>query len=275
MATARKGASAEKEKSQDLVLVEKVNGIATITINRPNALNALTRDMITDLARIFKSLDRDTDTKVIIITGAGRAFCSGVDLAAAQAVFKGNVKDKENDPVSQMEACRKPIIGAINGYAVTAGFEISLSCDILIASTDAKFVDTHCKFGIFPSWGLSQKLPRIIGINRARELSFTAIPLDAELAERWGLVSRVVTPAELVMTAQKIAEAIIQNQQDMVLHYKKIINDGYKLSFGDALILEKERAYAYYDQMVPEQFAAMQKFISGRSSVSKKPVAKL
>eukprot|EP00250_Pteridium_aquilinum_P002693 c12915_g1_i1 orf=171-998(-) len=262
--------------SKGLVKVEKrANGIAIVTINRPQALNALTKAMLTDLALTFKTLDAAPDIKVIILTGAGRAFCSGVDLTAAQDVFKGDVNNKDLDPKIQMEACSKPIIGAINGFAVTAGFEIALACDILVASKDAKFVDTHCKFGIFPSWGLSQKLPRIIGVNRAKELSLTAKPLDAMTAERWGLVNRVVESGVVLEAAIEIGEAIVQNRQDMVVRYKAVINDGFKLSLGDGAILEKERAHKYYDGMKPEEFMAMQKYISSRASTNKKPTSKL
>lgn len=262
--------------AKSMLKVEKrPDGIAIVTINRPQALNALTKAMLIDLASTFKALDRAQDVSVIILTGAGRAFCSGVDLTAAQDVFKGDVKNKEIDPVIQMEACSKPIIGAINGFAVTAGFEIALACDLLVASTDAKFVDTHCRFGIFPSWGLSQKLPRIIGVNRAREFSLTAKPLDAISAEKWGLVNRVVQPGEVIKAAIEIAEGIVQNHQDMVVRYKAVLNDGFKLALGDAAALEKERAHKYYEGMKPEQFVAMQKYISGRASMSKKPVAKL
>lgn len=264
------------QRSGDLISVKKrENGIACITISRPKAMNSLTRSMITDLAKAFKSLSGDTLVKVIIITGAGRAFCSGVDLTAAQDVFKGDVKNVDEDAVYQMEQCRKPIIGAINGYAVTAGFEIALACDILIASTEAKFIDTHSKFGIFPSWGLSQKLPRIIGVNRAREVSLTSMPLNAQLAEKWGLVSRLVPPVELMKTAESIAESIIGNHEDMVLRYKAVINDGMKLALGNALELEKKQAHSYYEGMHPEMFVKMQKFISGQSSQKTRPPSKL
>lgn len=101
---------------------------------------------MTDLAQAFKSLDRDDSVRVIVLSGSGRAFCSGVDLTAAEDVFKGDVKDVESDPVAQMERCRKPIIGAIAGFAITAGFEIALACDILIAAKGAKFIDTHARF---------------------------------------------------------------------------------------------------------------------------------
>lgn len=263
----------EKEK---LILVDKTrNGIATITINRPQALNALTRDMLVTLAYSFTRLDEDPDVKVIILTGAGRAFSAGVDLTAASDVFKGDVKTEATDTLAQMQKCHKPIIGAINGHCITAGFEIALGCDILVASTAAKFIDTHAKFGIFPSWGLSQRLQRAIGPYRAREVSLTATALDAQTAEKWGLVNRVVAPSELLGAARGIAEAILKNNEGLFLKYKAVINDGFKLPLGEALKLEQERGHEYYANMKPEEFAAMQEFIAGRSSKQSKPKSKL
>ncbi|XP_054789646.1 probable enoyl-CoA hydratase 1, peroxisomal isoform X2 [Prosopis cineraria] len=250
-----------------LILVQcDPNGVALITINRPGSLNSLTRSMMVDVAQAFKRLDGDDSVRVIILTGSGRAFCSGVDLTAAEDVFKGDVKDIESDTVAQMERCRKPIIGAIGGFAVTAGFEIALACDILIASKGAKFIDTHARFGIFPSWGLSQKLSRIIGPNKAHEVSLTATPLTAEVAEKLGLVNHVVEEDEVLRKAREIAGLILKNNQGMVLRYKSVINDGLKLDLGRALSLEKERAHEYYNGMTKEQFRMMQEFIAGRSS---------
>ncbi|XVE65502.1 hypothetical protein DITRI_Ditri08aG0004900 [Diplodiscus trichospermus] len=257
-----------------ILLTREPSGIATITINRPAALNSLTQPMITDLAQAFKALGRDDSVRIIILSGSGRAFCSGVDLTAAEQVFKGDViKDPESDPVFQMELCPKPIIGAIKGFAVTAGFEISLACDILVAAKGAKFIDTHARFGIFPSWGLSQKLPRIIGPHKAREVSLTSLPLTAELAEKWGLVNYVVEESELLKKARQIAGAIMKNNQDLVIRYKSVINDGLKLDLCHALALEKERAHKFYKGMTTEQFKKMQEFIARRSS--KKPPSKL
>lgn len=261
-------------KSENLILVTRdPMGIAYVTINRPKSLNSLTRSMMADMAQAFKSLDKDESVLVIILSGSGRAFCSGVDLTSAEDVFKGDVKDVETDTVAQMERCRKPIIGAISGFAVTAGFEIALACDVLVAAKGAKFIDTHARFGIFPSWGLSQKLSRIIGPNRAREVSMAATPITAEQGERWGLVNHVVEEGELLKKARAIAEAMIKNNQDLVLRYKAVINDGLKLDLGHALALEKERAHDYYNGMTKEQFKKMQEFIAARSS--KKPSSKL
>lgn len=247
-------------------------GLAHVTINRPQSLNSLTKSMITDLAAAFKTLDADDAVKVIILSGNGRAFCSGVDLTAASTVFKGDVKDVETDAVAQMERCRKPIIGAVKGFAVTAGFEIVLACDVVVAAKGTKFIDTHARFGIFPSWGLSQKLSRIIGPNRAREVSLAAVPLTAEQAEKWGLVNHVVDESELLNKAREVAEAIMRNNHDLVLRYKSVINDGWKVNLDQALKMEKERAHDYYDGMTPEQFKKMHVFIASRSS---RPTSKL
>ena len=136
----------KRSESEKLILVKREpNGIAYVTINRPKSLNSLTKSMMTDMAQAFKSLDRDDSVRVIILSGSGRAFCSGVDLTSAEDVFKGDVKDLESDPVAQMERARKPIIGAIGGFAVTAGFEIALACDIVVAAKGTKFIDTHAR----------------------------------------------------------------------------------------------------------------------------------
>lgn len=141
---------------EKLIIVNRdPDGVAWIIINRPKSLNSLTRAMMVDLAKGIKSLNADKSVRVIILTGSGRSFCSGVDLTAAEDVFKGDVKDDEANPVAQMELCAKPIIGAIGGFAVTAGFEIALACDILVASKDAKFMDTHARFDLSSLYALN------------------------------------------------------------------------------------------------------------------------
>ncbi|KAG6541771.1 hypothetical protein Mapa_016783 [Marchantia paleacea] len=265
------GGEAKKDDVREQIKLEvSGNGIATVTLNRPKTMNSLSSDMIYYLAHIMKSVANDDEVKVIILTGTGRGFCSGVDLSAAESVFQGDVKDESKDPVIQMGLCKKPIIGAVNGWAITGGFELSLACDILIASTEAQFMDTHSKFGIFPSWGMSQRLSRVIGLNCARHVHLTGMPVDSQLAERWGLVSQVVPPAELMKTAYSIAEMILQNNENMVREFKAIANDGASLPLGEGLKLEKERAHASYKAMTPEMFAKLQQYISGRKQTPSK-----
>ncbi|XP_051181503.1 probable enoyl-CoA hydratase 1, peroxisomal isoform X1 [Lolium perenne] len=265
-------ASSSLPDSGDLILVEPArpgSQVAVVTINRPDALNALTRPMMVSLAAAFRRLDADDGVAAVVLAGRGRSFCSGVDLKAAEEAFKGDVNDPAANPVTQMELCRKPIVGAVAGFAVTAGFEIALACDLLVAGRSAKFLDTHAKVGIFPSWGLSQKLSRFIGPNRAREVSLTCMPITAEMGEKWGLVNHIVEDSQVLSKAIEVAEAIARNNRNLVILYKSVINDGLQLDMKHARALEKERATKFYSDMTKEQFADMQKFVQGRGSTSK------
>ena len=221
------------------ILLEKNSGIATLTLNRPEAMNALNQELRRALADGFRSLAVDGTTGVVILTGAGRAFCAGMDLKEAaegpadEAAFSG-----EADVIGAMASFAGPIIGAINGHAVTAGFELALNCDILIASTDAKFADTHVRVGMLPGWGLSQRLPRLIGIARAKEISLTGNYITAEKAKVWGLVNRVVPPEQLLPTCQALAQDIASSEPSVVTRYKRLIDEGYGMNLKDALAHE-------------------------------------
>ena len=132
-------------------LEEVIGGvIGIVTLNRPSARNALTRNMLRDLTRALAELDKDDRVRCVVLRGEGRAFCAGIDLTAASGVFTGDADDKEYDAVGALERLRVPIVGAVHGACVTAGFEIALACDVLVASEDAFFHDTHCKWGIAP-----------------------------------------------------------------------------------------------------------------------------
>ena len=183
-------------------------GVTTVTLNRPDNLNALSIELRKELATEFVRLASDEATQVIILTGAGRAFTAGLDLKElGQTGLRSEASQGPNlhDAIKNVG---KPLIGAINGFAVTGGFEIALMCDILIASEHARFADTHVRMGVVPGWGLSQRLSRLIGASRARELSFTGNYLDAVTAERWGLVNRVLNADELMPHAMKLAREI-------------------------------------------------------------------
>jgi enoyl-CoA hydratase len=222
--------------------------VALVTINRPAQMNALSASVRTGLVESFAALNDNPDVKVAILTGAGeRAFCAGLDLKelGAGGASPSAIVEGADDPVSTLNRFTKPIIGAINGVAITGGFEVALACDILLASTTARFADTHARVGILPGWGLSQKLSRLIGISRAKELSFTGNFIDAPTALAWGLVNRVLPPEELLPAARKLAADMAQLPTDMLAAYKRLIDDGFGLPFREAMILEGERSVAY------------------------------
>ena len=226
-----------------LVKVERDGGVAVVTLNRPEAMNALSRGLRAQLAQVMRELDADDKVRVVILTGAGeRAFTAGLDLkelgADTSNLGAANAEDALANPVKAVEQCRKPVIGAINGVAITGGFELALACDILIAADTARFADTHARVGIMPGWGLSQKLSRTIGIGRAKELSLSGNFLDAQTACEWGLVNRVVPANQLLATAKKLAADIAGADPAMVQAYKNLIDEGYAQSFGEALAIE-------------------------------------
>lgn len=143
-----------------------------------------------------------------------------------------------------MEAFQGPIIGAINGHAVTGGVEMALACDILIASENARFADTHARVGILPGWGLSQKLPRLIGLSRAKEISFTGTPVFARQTLDWGLVNHVVATEELLPRAIKMTQDMCKCVPHILLQYKPPIDDGYSMPYKEALAWEEQQAIA-------------------------------
>lgn len=231
----------------ELVTTDIDGAIATVTLNRPGAINALSRQLRQDLAAAMHALEADPRVRVVILTGAGdRAFTAGLDLKelGQEGLAAANAEGPDDNPVKAVELLTKPCIGAINGVAITGGFELALACDVLIASENARFADTHARVGIMPGWGLSQKLSRLIGPYRARELSLTGNFLDAATAAAWGLVNRVVPPHELLPTARKLAADMATIDPAFAAAYKRLIADGYATTFGGGLALEAERSTA-------------------------------
>jgi enoyl-CoA hydratase len=251
-----------------MLLVEKpLAGVAVVTLNRPEAMNALSRALRHALRQTIQELDADDAIKVVVLTGAGeRAFTAGLDLKelGTDGLYAANATEPEENPARAVLACRKPIIGAINGVAITGGFEVALACDVLICSTNARFADTHARVGITPGWGLSQKLSRAIGPYRAKELSLTGNFLSAAQAYEWGLVNRVVEPAELMPAALKLAAEMAQIEADMLVTYKAMIDDGYALALGDGLALEHERSLAHNAEVTPEMVEARRLAVQAR-----------
>ena len=225
------------------VLYEAEDGIATITMNRPEARNALSLALQRDLSAALARAEADADVRVVILTGAGVAFTAGVDLKEFGQTG-GQDDGARADVWEAMDACTKPIIGAVNGPAITGGFEVALACDVLIAGRSARFADTHGRVGVLPGAGLSQRLSRAIGIYRAKYLSLTGNFLDAETAFAWGLVSHLVDDDRLLETARTIAGDMLGLQPHMLPAMKKVIDDGFALPFGEAMPMESGRSRA-------------------------------
>lgn len=233
--------------SEEVVVISRDGPVAIVTINRPQAMNALSRAVRSGLAAAFRALETDDSVRAIVLTGAGtRAFTAGLDLKelGSQGLAAANAETADENPVMAIELTGKPVIGAVGGVAITGGFEVALACDVLIASENARFADTHARVGIMPGWGLSQKLSRLIGPYRARELSLSGNFLDAATAERWGLVNRVVPAEQLLPAAIALAHDMATIAPGFARAYKQLINDGYALPFGQAIALEAERSTA-------------------------------
>lgn len=234
-----------------IILKNQKDGITTVTLNRPEHLNALSRDMRLAITDTFLELKEDASTRVIILTGAGRAFSAGLDLKELGQQGFDNAPPSVNLHRAVKEV-GKPIIGAINGFAITGGFEIALMCDILIGSTQAKFADTHVRMGVVPGWGLSQRLASLIGASRAKELSFSGNYLDAATAERWGLVNRVVEPEELLPQCESLAADICQADPQTLKEVHALIDFGVENTLQQGLLEESQRSAQHKGDLSPD-----------------------
>jgi enoyl-CoA hydratase len=251
--------------SQELVIVEKQDSVACVTLNRPEALNALSVALRGAIAETFQALASNPQIQVIILTGAGRAFTVGLDLKELGGEVEASTSTSARNMMQAIAATPQPVIGAVNGYAITGGFELALMCDFLIASSEAKFADTHARVGVVPGWGLSQKLPRMIGINRAKELSLTGNYLDADTAWHWGLVNRVVRPEELLPICQSLARDIATTEPVTRREILHIMDAGWHTTLEDGLTIEKTTNVRHgKHQVTPEKIATRRPAVQAR-----------
>jgi enoyl-CoA hydratase len=252
---------------EPVILVDHDHGVATVTLNRPNALNALSAELRQAITDTFRALQDDASVDVVILTGAGRAFSAGLDLKelGGETAAPGGLEAVDSRVMMDaVEAFDRPKIGAINGFAITGGFELALMCDFLVGSTEARFADTHARVGIVPGWGLSQKLSRWVGVGRAKELHYTGNYLTAEQAERWGLLNRVVAPEELLPVCMQLARDIQSCDQVVVREVKRIADAGYATTLAEGLRLESQASRAHRESVTPEQVAERRRAIQDR-----------
>lgn len=249
---------------EPVLRVEKNNEIAVLTLNRPHAMNALSRELRAALAKTFSDLESDPAIAAVVLTGSGRAFCAGLDLKELGSETPAGLS--EGDMMTPIRAFSGPIIGAINGHAITGGFELALACDVLIAATTGLFADTHARVGLLPGWGLSQILPRLIGISRAKEISLTGNFVSAEQALAWGLVNRVVTPDELLPACTALAQDMLSCDRRAMLGYKRLIDEGFGMNFADAMALEAKASLAIVATVSAGSIADRREAVRARGS---------
>ncbi|MBX3642105.1 MAG: enoyl-CoA hydratase [Rubrivivax sp.] len=231
------------EAAYETLRVERSDeGFATVAFNRPDKLNTLSIALRRELQQAVAALEADAAVRVLILTGTGRAFTAGLDLdewsaAPAAAAWEFNA-------VAALQQFSGPVIGAINGLAITGGLEIALACDLLVAASDARFADTHAKVGLLPGWGGSVRMQQRLGSHRAKELALTGRFFDADEALAWGLVNRVVPPAQLMAEAQALARQMLANVPEGVVAYKKLLDEEAGRPLAEALVFERDAARA-------------------------------
>lgn len=230
-----------------VVLTSDRGAVRVLTMNRPEARNALSRDLIRALYTALKAADADESVRAVVLTGADPAFCAGVDLKeAARDGLTYFDEFRSQSCITAVREMRTPIIGAINGATFTGGLEIALGCDFLVASERAVFADTHARVGILPGGGMTARLPQVVGLSMARRLSMTGEVVDAARAERIGLVTEVVAHTALLDRALELAGQIAEVPGAVMLGLKQIYTEGAAAVIDPALDAEARIAYAQH-----------------------------
>jgi len=253
----------------EVLHVEVENEVALVVMNRPESRNALNSLLLGGLRASLRSLDERADVRAIVLTGADPAFCAGLDLKELAA--GGRISSGADDGHPFPPDMATPVIGAVNGPAVTGGLEIALACDLLIASDRASFADTHARVGILPGWGLSVELPRAIGVRRARQMSFTGNYVHAQQALTWGLVNEVVPHDSLVERAKALGRDMATVPAAASAAMKRLYWATHAVTAGDALVVEKEvtRQWSASGGFDPQRLADSRAEIQARGSEQK------
>lgn len=239
--------------SSSEIQVGRDGHVVTITLNRPDALNAITPTMLDTLGDVLDQLRSDVDARVVILTGAGRAFSAGVDLKAlgGRELVNGKVGDLLDLParrVTRLLATMPAItVAKVNGFCFTGALELALACDVIVAAEEAKFGDTHAKFGLRPTWGMSARLPRLVGLAAARELSLTARTFSGAEAKELGMVAAVAPLDELDDVVATMVDAMVANSPGSLRAYKDLYRQTVELPLGEALQYEADTDYGIDD----------------------------
>lgn len=236
----------------ETIIFEKRDGIARITLNRPQVLNAINEQLFLELKEVLSKISGDDSIGVVVLTGSGRAFSAGVDIKTTAPGAEGKsvapAKELALEVIEAIETNDKPVIAAVNGYCLTGALELATACDLIVASENAVFGDTHARWGMTPVWGGSQRLPRIVGALKAKEMLFTSDMVSASEAERIGLVNKVVPHEKLDETVHELASKIMSNSQASIRIQKSLLNRGLRLDYASALKLEKKESPGRTDE---------------------------
>ncbi len=236
-----------------MVRVERTPPIATVTLSRPQALDAITRDMLMQLGGALEALAGDGEIRVVVLTGEGRAFSAGVDLKALreqprpEGAVGGLLDDPARSVIRQLTTMPQVVIARVNGFCYTGALELALACDLIVTADEAKLADTHAKWGLRPTWGMSQRLVRLVGVARARELSYTAQPITGTDAAAWGLAIRSVPREELDRAVADLASVIAGNSPGSIAAYKDLYRRALDTGLEDGLTYEAQTHYRITD----------------------------
>ena len=231
------------------ILCHDDGAVRTLTLHRPDALNALTPALLTELADALADASADPSTRVVVLTGTGRAFSAGVDLKALQetSVDGGNVSGGLNGPARRctdlLSTMPKVSIARVQGFCFSGALELALACDLMVVAEEAKLGDTHAKWGLRPTWGMSARLVRAVGTVRARELSYTARTFTGREAYDYGMASHCVPLDQLDATVAEVAAAVVANSPEAVAAYKDLYRNGQDRNMTDALQFEYDTQY--------------------------------
>ncbi|MCB0996293.1 MAG: enoyl-CoA hydratase [Acidimicrobiales bacterium] len=241
--------------------VEVSDRVAILTIDREHRKNSLTLAMRQAIEQICATVDDDPDVDVLVLSAVGSVFCAGVDIKEV-GELGGSLTP--TDPGAALRSVAKPVLCAVGGACVSGGLELALSCDLIIASEQARFADTHARLGALPRWGLSALLPRAVGLAKAKEMTITGNFVDAAEALRLGLVTRVVPDGELDAAVRALAADIVSNDQRAVRGSLDLYDRGAWCSVAEALDIEREVAFAW--TVDTDDFASRRSQVTGRGS---------
>ena len=235
--------------SSPLVIRSDADGVSTLTLNRPDKLNALNPAVFIELRQHLADLGEDETVKCVVLSGAGRAFCAGHDLEAIASHERAPSKHFEPETVDALEQLPQPTIARLHGHCYTGGLELALACDLLIADETARLGDTHGQWGLVPIWGMSIRLPERVGVSTAKELMFTSRRIGGREAAAIGLVDRCVPEGELDGTVSALTAEIVANSAGTNRIVKRLIADHSERTRRAALLHEREMPHGRPDDM--------------------------